>query len=101
MKDTKLDGLSFNTDHILTFKSEAEWLEYCEANMHWYEGQSSRIDKLKAVYAMANGVSKDDIEQKAQIEKLNEVHKELKEKLEDKKKDTSKPALAGSEDSPE
>lgn len=53
MKDTKLDGLSFTTENILKFKSEAEWLTYCEGNLHWYEGQPGRIDKLKAVYQMA------------------------------------------------
>lgn len=100
MKDTKLDGVSFTTENILKFKSEAEWLVYCEDNLHWYQDQPGRIDKLKAVYEMAKEqltygdvikIKLSDIITEADYEKTKP----------DKKKESDKSLETGTQDSTE
>lgn len=60
-KFINVDGISFNADFICTtFSKQKDWLKYCQANPHWFEKDSNRIDKLKNVYRIATGKTEAD-----------------------------------------
>lgn len=59
--DVKLDGRSFNTNHVVKFATVGEWLKYAEANPHWYEGEADRDAKLTEVYTLAQAEAAEEI----------------------------------------
>lgn len=61
-KSIMYDGISWAAEFIRSsFKSENDFLNHCKENLHWFENQPNRIQKLKEVFALCVGKPKPDV----------------------------------------